>query len=114
VTRKNSYPLPRIDDHLEALHDKSWFCTLDLASGYWQIKMNADDVEKTAFASHIGLYEFNYMPFGLTNAPATFQCMMKEVLKGLVGKTCLIYIDDIIVMGNSFSDLYHSLKEVME
>jgi len=113
ITRKNSYPLPRIDDHLEALNGKSWYCTLDLASGYWQIKMNEADKEKTAFASHVGLYEFNFMPFGLTNAPATFQTLMEEVLKGLIGKACLLYLDDIIVYGDTFQEVYDNLAQVM-
>ena len=114
VTRKNSYPLPRIEDHLEAVQGKSWFCTFDLNSGYWQVKMHEGDKEKTAFASHIGLYWFNYMPFSLTNTPASFQYMMEEVLKGLVGDTCLIYIDDIIITGSTFSELHDNLQEVME
>ena len=75
--------------------------------------MHEGDKEKTAFASHIGLYEFNYMPFSLTNAPASFQYMMEEVLKGLVGDTCLLYIDDIIIMGTSFNDLYNNLQDVI-
>ncbi len=62
VTRKKSYPLPRIDDNLKALKGKKWFCTLDLVTGYWQIKMCDLDIEKTAFASHVGLYEFLKMP----------------------------------------------------
>jgi len=114
VTRKNSYPLPRIDDHLEALKGNSWFCTLDLASGYWQIQMYEGDKEKTAFASHMGLYEFNVMPFGLTNAPATFQALMEEVLKGLIGKSCLLYLDDIIVYGRTFEEVYQNLQDVMK
>ncbi len=69
VTRKNSYPLPCIDDILEALH--GWFYTLNLTSGYWQIKMHEVDIKNTALASFLGLYEFNQMLYGLTNAPAT-------------------------------------------
>jgi len=113
VTRKNSYPLPRIDDHLEALRGKKWFCTLDLASGYWQVKMHEGDKEKTAFCSHMGLYEFNVMPFGLTNAPATFQTLMEEVLSGLIGDACLLYLDDIIVFGDTFEEVYDNLRQVM-
>ncbi len=78
VTRKNSYLLPRIDDNLEALKGKKWFCTLDLASSYSKIKMSDMDVEKTAFACHVGLYKFLKMTYGLTNAPATFQCLMEK------------------------------------
>ena len=114
ITRKDSFPLPRIDDHLDRLRGKSWFCTLDLASGYWQIKMNEADKEKTAFASHVGLYEFNFMPFGLTNAPATFQRLMEKVLEGLINDACLLYLDDIIVYGDTFEEVYENLMKVME
>ena len=112
ITRGNSYPLPRIEDNLEALKGNSWFCALDMASGYWQIKMADEDREKTAFASHMGLYEFNRMPFGLTNAPATFQFLMEKVLKGYIGTKCLLYLDDIIVYGKTFEEVFQNLKDV--
>jgi len=113
ATRKNAYPLPRIDDNLEMLKGNSWFCTLDLASGYWQIKMSDEDRPKTAFASHLGLYEFNRMPFGLTNAPATFQYLMEKVLSGYVRTKCLLYLDDVIVFGKTFEEVYQNLKDVL-
>ncbi len=95
------YPLPCIDDNLEALKGKKWFCTLHLATGYWQIKMS---YKKTAFASHLRLYEFLKMPYGLTNVPATFQCLMEKVLRGFIGLKCLVYLDDVIVFGNTFQE----------
>ena len=72
VTHKDAYPLPRIDDILEALRGVKYFCTIDLASGYWQMKVAEKDREKTAFGSHLGLFEFLSMPLGLTEAPAHF------------------------------------------
>lgn len=99
ITRKDAYPLPRIDETLDTLTGQSWFCTLALAGGYWQIKLNDDDKPKTAFTSHRGLFQFTVMPFGLTNAPATFERLMDSLLKNLTWKKCLCYIDDVIVLG---------------
>ncbi len=107
------YPLPRIDDNLEALKGKKWFCTLDLATGYSQIKMSDMDVEKTTFTSHIGLYEFLKMPYGLTNAPATFQCLIEKVLKGIIGLKCLLYLDDVIVFGDTFKETLDNLIAIL-
>jgi len=73
ITKGDAYPLPRIDNILAALSGSSWFSSLDLASGFWQVEMDPLDQEKTAFISHAGLYEFGVMPFGLSGAPATFQ-----------------------------------------
>lgn len=97
VTRKDVYPLPRIDETLEALGGAMLFSTLDLKAGYWQILMAAADKAKTAFTTKRGLYQFVRMPFGLCNAPSTFQRMMNSVLRGLTWSTCLVYLDDIVV-----------------
>lgn len=99
VTVKDSYPLPRIDDCLDALAGCSWFSTLDLCSGYWQVAMNEEDKPKTAFSTGNGLYQFTVMSFGLCNAPATFERLMEKVLSGLPWEVCLLYLDDIIVHG---------------
>ena len=113
LTKKNSYPLPRIDETLDSLGGNAWFCTLDLQSGYWQIGMKPEDVEKTAFSSHLGLYEYKVMPFGLCNAPATFEAMMETLLADLVWKKCLVYLDDVIVFGKTFLDCAANLEEVI-
>jgi hypothetical protein len=80
VTKVDAHPLPRIDQSLNSLQGATWFHKLDLKSGYWQIKMDPEDQEKTAFASPAGLFEFKVMPFGLVNAPATFERMMETIL----------------------------------
>ena len=72
VTRIEAYPLPEIDKVTKALGGNEWFSTLDLYSRYWQIPVEKDSIEKTAFMSQDGIYEFLVLPFGLTIAPATF------------------------------------------
>ena len=109
VTRKDAYPIPRIDEILDTL-----FSTLDLRSGYWQVEMDPTDREKTAFCTPEGLFEFNMMPFGLCNAPATFQRLMNSVLAGLHWKSCLVYIDDIVVVGKSIDEHLLNLQQVLE
>jgi hypothetical protein len=97
VTSKDVYPLPRIDETLEALGGAQLFTSLDLRAGYWHILVAPEDRDKTAFTTKQGLYRFVRMPFGLTNAPSTFQRMMNGVLRGLMWTTCLVYLDDIVV-----------------
>ena len=114
VTRKDAYPLPRIDDTLTNLAGYKWYSTLDLISGYWQVALDEEDGEKTAFRTTEGLYKFRVMPFGLCNAPATFQRLMDLVLAGLQWSHCLVYIDDIIILGRDFADHISNLDRVFQ
>ena len=113
VTRKDVFPLPRIDDLLDQLKGKSIFSTLDAKTGYWQIRMGKSSQEKTAFVTSDGLYEFRVMPFGLCNTPATFQRVMQKVLASL-GDFCSVYIDDILVFSSSVEEHLEHLRQIFQ
>ena len=114
VTRKDSFPLPRVDSTLDALNGSQWFSTLDLKSGYWQVELEQSAKEKTAFSYGKGLWQFNVMPFGLCNPPATFEHLIESVLARMPWETCLVYLDDIIVLGKSFDEHLDNLAQVFE
>ncbi|KRZ81449.1 Retrovirus-related Pol polyprotein from transposon [Trichinella sp. T8] len=112
LTRKDAHPLLRIHDTLDALACAQWFSTLDLVSGYWQVEVEQQDREKTAFTTPFGLYQFKEMPFELCIAPDTFQRLMETALRGLVGSDCLVYLDDVIVFGKTAEEHPARLREV--
>ncbi|VDI00395.1 Hypothetical predicted protein [Mytilus galloprovincialis] len=114
LSKKDAYPLPRIDSSLDALGGNKWFCTIDLTSGYWQCEMSPESKEKTAFSSHKGLYQFKVLPFGLCNAPATFERLIELVLKGYQWEHCLCYLDDVIIFGDTFAKTLENLKLVFQ
>ena len=114
ATKVDAYPLPHIEDSLNTLGGARFFCSLDLASGYWQVEMDAADREKTAFVTQGGLYEFRVMPFGLVNAPGTFERLMERVLRGIAWSECLVYLDDILVFGPDFGTTLARLEKVLD
>ena len=90
---------------MEALQGASWFSTLDLKSGYWQVELSPKPWKKTAFSvTELGQWQSKVMPFELCNAPATFERLMEHVLASLSWEICLVNLDDVIVYGSSFAD----------
>ena len=116
VTKKDTYPLPRIDDSLNTLNGARWFSGMDLAAGYWQVLIDFADREKTAFpVVGEGFFEWVRMPFGLCNAPATFQRMMDHLFRAHTWKYCLVYFDDILVYTKTtFKDHIHHLEAILK
>jgi len=114
VTYKDSYPLPLIENCLNALSGSSWYSTLDLRSGYYNIPIAKLDRDKSAFITQGGCFRFTVMPFGLTCAPSVFQRLMDIVLCGLSYLTCLVYLDDVSVFGRSLDEQLDRLREVFD
>jgi hypothetical protein len=112
-TVKDCFPLPIIEDCLDSLQGATTFCTLDLASGYYQIELEESDRTKTAFITRYGLFEHTRMGMGHCNAPATFQRAMQLVLRGLTWNQVLIYLDEVVILGKDFDDCTHNLREAL-
>jgi hypothetical protein len=113
ITVRNQHPLPRIDEMFEQLHGSCVFSKLDLASGYHQIRMHEDSIEKTALKTRYGHYEFVVMPFGLTNAPTTFQSVMNTTLAPFLDGFVLVHLDDILIYSKSMDEHVEHLKSVL-
>ena len=106
--------MPLIDNCLSALSGSSWYSTLDLRSGYYNIPIAEEDRDKSAFITQGGCFRFTVMPFGLTCAPSVFQRLMDLVLCGLSYMTCLVYLDDVIVFGEDFEEQLERLGQVFD
>jgi hypothetical protein len=113
VTKLDAYPLPLIKDIFDVLGGSRFFTTLDAASGYWQIEMHPDSIEKTSFTTNWGNYEYLVMPFGLTNAPATYQRAMDIILRDLIREKVMDFVDDTcIYTRTTFKQHLDDLQEV--
>lgn len=112
-TRKDAFPLPRIEESLDALTGARWFSTLDLASGYNQVPVAESDRHKTAFCTPFGLFEWNRMPFGLCNAPSTFQRLMQRIFGDQQCQSLLLYLDDIVVFSSTVRQHLERLDVVL-
>eukprot|EP00173_Palmaria_palmata_P000458 Plantae.Rhodophyta-Palmaria_palmata.ctg1209.p1 GENE.Plantae.Rhodophyta-Palmaria_palmata.ctg1209~~Plantae.Rhodophyta-Palmaria_palmata.ctg1209.p1 ORF type:complete len:666 (+),score=133.55 Plantae.Rhodophyta-Palmaria_palmata.ctg1209:1587-3584(+) len=113
LTKRDSYPLPRMDEFIDSLGDASFFTTLDANSGYWQVLMDEASRDKTSFTCHAGFYRFKRLPFGLINAPATFQRALDLILSGVRYEFALVYLDDIIIFSRTFDEHMEHLAHVL-
>jgi hypothetical protein len=104
ITIGDSYPLPNIHNIFDKLGRARYFTALDCTSGYLQVSIAKEDRHKTAFSTANGHIEFKRMPFGLKSAPSTFQRMINNVLSELIGDRCLVYMDDILIIGETLNN----------
>ncbi|KAL9371895.1 hypothetical protein Peur_037035 [Populus x canadensis] len=114
ATRKDHFPLPFMDQMLERLAGKSFYCFLDGYSGYNQIVINPEDQEKTTFTCPFGTYAYRRMPFGLCNAPATFQRCMMSIFSDYVERIIEVFMDDFTVYGDSFDKCLENLSLILK
>jgi hypothetical protein len=114
MTRKDSYPLPRVENGLYSLGQAQFVSTLDLKAGYWQAEISEQDRDKTCFVTRKGTWRFKVLSFGLTNAPALFQRMTDLILAGLTWDCCQVHLDDVIVYGTTFQQHSERLATVLQ
>ena len=114
ISKKDSFPLPRIDSCLDALSNSAWFSTLDMRSEYFQVKINKEDAPKSTFITRKGAFQFKVMPQGLCNSAATFQRLMHVVMAGLNFNSCFVHLDDVIIYGPTLEIHLERLRNVFE
>ena len=114
ITIKNRYPLPRIEDLFDSLQGAKIFSSLDLQSGYHQLRIAPEDVPKTAFKTPVGTYQFLVLSFGLTNSPAVFMKAMNDIFRDCVGKFVAVYLDDILIFSKTEQEHEQHLETVLQ
>lgn len=114
VTSRNTHPLPRIDECLEQLGGARYFSSIDLRSGYHQVRIRDIDIPKTAFNTRYGSFEWQVLPFGLCNAPPTFQRLMNDTLGNCIDNFALVYLDDILIYSSTKEQHEQHVRHVLE
>jgi hypothetical protein len=114
ITVKRHFPIPRIDEILDRLAGARIFSSLDLASGYFQVRISEEDAHKTAFTTPFGHYEFKVLGQGLCNSPATFQSIMSRIFAPLLHRCCLVYMDDVVVFSRTPEEHVQHLDQVLK
>ena len=114
ITKKNCYPLPLVSDLLDRVQDCKVFSVIDLKNAFNLIRIRDGDEWKTAFRTHLGLFEYTVMPFGLTNAPATFQVYVQDVLRDILDIVYVVYLDDILIFSHSQEEHNQHCHMVLE
>jgi hypothetical protein len=114
VTIKNKYPLLRIEDLFDQMRGAKVFSKIDLRSGYHQLKIQQEDIPKTAFISRYGLYEFTVMSSGLTNTLAYFMYLMNKVFMEYLDKFVVVFIDDILIFSRNEEEHEEHLRLVLQ
>jgi hypothetical protein len=114
LTIKTKCPIPRIDEIFDRLEGAQYFTSLDLRSGYYQIRMKDADIPKTCILTRYGSFEFLVMPFGLTNAPSTFQAVMNDVFREYLDDFVMVYIDDILIFSRTAEYHLRHVKLILE
>ena len=114
TTIKNRYPLPKVEELMDRLHGARYFTKIDLYSGYHQIRVRESDIQKTAFVTRYGAFEYLVMPFGLCNAPATFQRMMNTILRDGLDRFVLVFLDDILIYSRTIEEHERHIRAVLD
>jgi Reverse transcriptase (RNA-dependent DNA polymerase) len=113
VTKKDAYPISRMDELFSRFNGSQYYSILDMLSGYWQTVLQAESREKTAFSTRYGHFEWLVLPFGVANGPGGFQKRVNRVLAQYIDKFVIVYMDDILIFSRTLEEHVNHLKKVL-
>jgi transposase InsO family protein len=114
MTIKDKYPLPLMDEMFDQTHGAQYFTKIDLRSGFHQIRLKEEDIEKTAFRTRYGSYEYTVLPMGITNAPGTFMRLMNETFKDMIDRWVMVFLDDVLVYSRTREEHIKHVRQVLD